>query len=255
MLKLTISPCPNDTFMFDAIVNRRIDLEGLEFDVEYYDIEELNRVAIGSLSDISKISCAILPKIDSHYLLCDSGAALGRGNGPLLVRPEGSAGTLRSVAVPGLNTTAAALLRRFYPDVEIVTPILFSDIAEAVERGDFDAGILIHEGRFVYQQRNLELVADLGALWENSTSLPLPLGGIVIRKSLPSDVVERFETVLKRSVEYAFANPMTSRSYIKEHAQELDDTVIESHISLFVNEFSLSLGDVGRRAVLELFVG
>ena len=255
MLKLTISPCPNDTFMFDAIVNRRIDLEGLEFDVEYYDIEELNRVAIGSLSDISKISCAILPKIDSHYLLCDSGAALGRGNGPLLVRPEGSAGTLRSVAVPGLNTTAAALLRRFYPDVEIVTPILFSDIAEAVERGDFDAGILIHEGRFVYQQRNLELVADLGALWENSTSLPLPLGGIVIRKSLPSDVVERFEKVLKRSVEYAFANPMTSRNYIKEHAQELDDTVIESHISLFVNEFSLSLGDVGRRAVLELFVG
>ena len=255
MLKLTISPCPNDTFMFDAIVNGRIDLEGLEFEVEYYDIEELNRIAIGSLSDISKISCAILPKIEDNYRLCESGAALGRGNGPLLVRPAGCVGAIRSVAVPGLNTTAAALLRKFYPNIEVTTPVLFSDIAEAVERGDFDAGILIHEGRFVYHQRNLELVADLGVLWEDSTSLPLPLGGIIIRKSLPSDVVERFERVLRRSVEYAFAHPMTSRDYIKEHAQELDDKVIESHISLFVNEFSLSLGDVGRRAVEELFIG
>ena len=255
MLKLTISPCPNDTFMFDAIVNGRIDLEGLEFEVEYYDIEELNRIAIGSLSDISKISCAILPKIEDDYYLCDSGAALGRGNGPLLVRRTGCTGVIRSVAVPGLNTTAATLLRKFYPNVEVTTPVLFSDIAEAVERGDFDAGILIHEGRFVYHQRNLELVADLGVMWEDSTSLPLPLGGIVIRKSLPSDISERFERVLRRSVEYAFAHPIISRDYIKEHAQELDDTVIESHISLFVNEFSLSLGDLGRRAVEELFVG
>lgn len=238
--------------MFDAIVNRRIDLGRFKFDVEYYDIEELNDRVLGGTPDISKISCAILPSIEASYHLCSSGAALGRGNGPLLVKPQGGILPIRRVAVPGISTTATALLRRFFPEVETITPILFSEIATLVERGEFDAGILIHEGRFVYHQQNLELVADLGVLWEQSTQLPLPLGGIVMRKSLFEANYSSFEMLLRRSVEYAFANPNISRSYIKEHAQELDDAVIEAHIALFVNKYSLDLGVDGRRAITEL---
>lgn len=248
-LRLHISPCPNDTFMFDALVNGRIDTGGLRFEVAYHDIEELNRGAAQGCADISKISCALLPAIAEGYELLDSGAALGRGNGPLLVRRAGDASPIRRVAVPGLHTTANALMARLYPDVTQRIPMLFSGIAAAVERGDFDAGVLIHEGRFVYGQRRLELVADLGQLWERRTGLPLPLGGIVARRSLPDGVRREAESLLRRSIEYAFAHPEASRAYIKAHAQELDDRVIDAHIALFVNEYSLSLGDEGRRAV------
>lgn len=165
-LKLHISPCPNDTFMFDALVNGRIDTGSLRFEVEYYDIEELNRGAGLGRADISKISCAVLPAIAEHYALLDSGAALGRGNGPLLVRRAGDTRPIRRVAVPGLHTTANVLMGKLFPEIEERTPLLFSRIAAAVERGDFDAGVLIHEGRFVYRERELELVADLGQLWE-----------------------------------------------------------------------------------------
>ena len=162
-LKLHISPCPNDTFMFDALVNGRIDTGSLRFEVEYHDIEELNRGAGLGRADISKISCAVLPAIAEHYALLDSGAALGRGNGPLLVRRAGDTRPIRRVAVPGLHTTANALMGKLFPEIEERTPLLFSRIAAAVERGDFDAGVLIHEGRFVYRERELELVADLGS--------------------------------------------------------------------------------------------
>ena len=185
-LKLHISPCPNDTFMFDALVNGRIDTGSLRFEVEYHDIEELNRGAGLGRADISKISCAVLPAIAEHYVLLDSGAALGRGNGPLLVRRAGDTRPIRRVAVPGLHTTANALMGKLFPEIEERTPLLFSRIAAAVERGDFDAGVLIHEGRFVYRERELELVADLGQLWEQRTALPLPLGGIAARRSLPA---------------------------------------------------------------------
>lgn len=252
LLKLHISPCPNDTFMFDAMINRRIDCEGLEFDVEYHDIEELNDGVLRGLADVSKISCAVLPAIVESYRLLDAGAALGRGNGPLLVRRRGEQGAIRRIAVPGLHTTANLLIKRLFPEIEECEPMLFSRIAEAVERGDFDGGVLIHEGRFVYHKRGLELVADLGEEWERRTSLPLPLGGIVARRGLSSEITERIERVLRRSIEYAFANPMASREFVKCHAQELDDEVIESHIALFVNSFSLSLGDEGRSAIEHL---
>ena len=152
--------------MFDALVNGRIDTGSLRFEVEYYDIEELNRGAGLGRADISKISCAVLPAIAEHYALLDSGAALGRGNGPLLVRRAGDTRPIRRVAVPGLHTTANVLMGKLFPEIEERTPLLFSRIAAAVERGDFDAGVLIHEGRFVYRERELELVADLGQLWE-----------------------------------------------------------------------------------------
>lgn len=248
-LRLSISPCPNDTFMFDAIVNGRIDCEGLSFEVEYHDIEELNHGVEALGPDISKISCAVLPAIKQHYRLLDSGAALGRGNGPLLVRRKGDKGAIKHLLVPGVHTTANALVGRLFPQIEYREPMLFSKIAEAVERGDADGGVLIHEGRFVYERRNLELVADLGVEWERQTDLPLPLGGIVIKRELGDDMRSRVERVLRRSIEYAFDNPLLSRDYIKSHAQEMEDDVIEKHIALFVNDFSLSLGEQGRRAI------
>ena len=248
-LKLSISPCPNDTFMFDAIVNGRIDCEGLSFEVEYHDIEELNCGVEACAPDISKISCAVLPVIKQHYRLLDSGAALGRGNGPLLVRRKGEQDAIRRIFVPGEHTTANALVGRLFPEIESREPMLFSEIAAAVERGEADAGVLIHEGRFVYERRNLELVADLGLEWERQTGLPLPLGGIVIKRELGDDVRAKVERVLRRSIEYAFANPMLSRDYVKAHAQELEDDVIDKHIALFVNDFSLSLGEQGREAI------
>lgn len=251
-LKLSISPCPNDTFMFDAIVNGRIDPDGFSFDVEYHDIEELNRALEGGTPDISKMSCALLPAIASDYRLLESGAALGRGNGPLLVRRRGEHAPLRRIAVPGLHTTANALVARLFPEIGTRVPLLFSEIAAAVERGEYDAGVLIHEGRFVYGRRNLELVADLGLEWERRTSLPLPLGGIVMRRSLGEDAIGRFDRLLRRSIEYAFAHPDVSRPFVKEHAQELDDDVIDKHIALFVNVFSLSLGRQGHAAMAAL---
>lgn len=251
-IRLAISPCPNDTFMFDAIINRRIDLGGLEFEVEYLDIEQLNERALERVSDVTKCSTAILPHIVERYSLLDSGSALGRGNGPLLVRRKGDNAPIRRIAVPGLHTTANALISKLFPEIEERVPMLFSDIAEAVERGDFDAGVLIHEGRFVYERRNLELVADLGLEWERRMELPLPLGSIVVARDLGKDVAVRIDALLRRSVEFAFANPALSREFIKSHAQELEDSVIDSHIALFVNDFSLSLGSEGRRAVEQL---
>lgn len=248
-LRLSISPCPNDTFMFDAMVNGRIDCEGLAFELEFHDIEELNAGVLQAEPDVSKISCAVLPAITKNYRLLDSGAALGRGNGPLLVRRKGEQIPLKHILVPGEHTTANALVGRLFPEIEERTPMLFSEIAAAVERGEADGGVLIHEGRFVYERRNLELVADLGLEWEARTQLPLPLGGIVVKRNLPEDVQQKMERVLRRSIKYAFANPMTSREFVKQHAQELEDDVIDKHIALFVNDFSLSLGDEGRAAM------
>lgn len=250
-LSLHISPCPNDTFAFDAIINRRI-AHDFDLSVEYHDIEELNEGVLRGEPDISKISYAVYPLVADRYVLLDSGSALGRGNGQLLVRRKGETGAIRRVASPGKNTTANALLLRYFPEVEEVEQMLFSDIAAAVERGDVDAGVLIHEGRFVYERRNLELVADLGKLWESETNLPLPLGAIIAKRELGEELISKFDNLLAESVRYAFDNPMLSRDFVKEHAQELEDEVIEKHISLFVNDYTISLGEEGHRAVARL---
>lgn len=250
-LSLHISPCPNDTFAFDAIVNDRL-AHDFDLAVEYHDIEILNEGVLRGEPDISKISYAVYPLIADKYCLLDSGSALGRGNGQLLVRRKGDKGKIRKVLSPGENTTANALLRRYFPDIEVVEQRLFSEIAEAVERGEADAGVLIHEGRFVYEKRNLCLVADLGKLWEQETSLPLPLGAIVAKRKLGEELISKFDKLLAQSVQYAFDNPLASRDFVKQHAQELEDDVIESHISLFVNDFTLSLGEEGRAAVERL---
>lgn len=251
-LSLHISPCPNDTFAFDALINGRIENCVGELSVEYHDIEVLNEGVLAGEPDVSKISYSVYPKIADRYALLDSGSALGRGNGQLLVRRKGESAPLRRVASPGVNTTANALLMRYFPDVEEVVPMLFSEIAKAVESGEVDGGVLIHEGRFVYERYGLELVADLGQMWEAETGLPLPLGAIVIKRDLPIEVRRGFEKMLADSVRFAFENPTLSRVFIKQHAQELEDDIIERHISLFVNDFTISLGEEGRRAVERL---
>lgn len=248
---LHISPCPNDTFAFDALINGRI-AHDFDLAVEYHDIEVLNKGVLRGEPDISKISYSVYPQIADRYVLLDSGSALGRGNGQLLVRRAGERSPIRRVASPGLNTTANALLVRYFPNVEAVEPMLFSEIAEAVERGEVDAGVLIHEGRFVYERRQLELVADLGQLWEQETGMPLPLGAIVAKRELGSGQIAAFEQLLAESVRYAMAHPAVSREFVKEHAQELEDEVIDKHIALFVNDFTVSIGDEGRRAVERL---
>lgn len=250
-LSLHISPCPNDTFAFDAIINRRL-AHDFDLEVEYHDIEVLNEDVLRGKPYISKISYAVYPLISEQYVLLDSGSALGRGNGQLLVRRKGETGKIRKVLSPGFNTTANALLKRYFPDIEEVEQRLFSEIAEAVERGEADAGVLIHEGRFVYERRNLELVADLGKLWESETNLPLPLGAIVAKRELGDEVISKFEKLLSESVHYAFNNPLQSRDFVKEHAQELEDDVIDKHISLFVNDYTISLGNEGHKAVEKL---
>ena len=250
-LSLHISPCPNDTFAFDALINGRLEHD-FDLAVEYHDIEVLNEGVLRGEPDISKISYAVYPLIADKYRLLDSGSALGRGNGQLLVRRKGETGKICKVLSPGLNTTANALLKRYFPDVEEVEQQLFSEIAEAVERGEADAGVLIHEGRFVYEKRNLCLVADLGKLWESETNLPLPLGAIVAKRELGEELISKFDRLLAQSVQYAFDNPLVSRNFVKEHAQELEDDVIEKHIALFVNDYTLSLGEEGRKAVERL---
>lgn len=251
-LSLNISPCPNDTFMFDAIVNSRIDLGRYSFDVAYHDIERLNALATDNAADISKISYATLPLIAEHYSLLDSGSALGYGNGPVFVssRPDLdlSDKNLR-VAIPGVHTTANLLLSKFYPSLTDKTPLLFSRIADAVADGSFDAGVLIHEGRFTFASHGLHLIADLGQKWECATHLPLPLGAIVASRGLGAQVAADIALLIRQSIEYAMAHPHASREFVKSHAQEMDDDVIDNHIRLFVGEYSLSLGADGRQAV------
>jgi 1,4-dihydroxy-6-naphthoate synthase len=257
-LSLAFSPCPNDCFMFDAIVHRRIDLEGLEFDVTLADIEALNRSAFAAAVDVSKLSFHAYAYCADRYVLLDAGSALGRNCGPLLIskrpiRPEEAAeGGLR-IAIPGEYTTANFLCGLAFPRATHKTPVLFSDIEAAVVDGRFDAGVIIHENRFTYESRGLRKIVDLGEFWESETGAPIPLGGIVIRRSLPDHVKAAMNRVMRRSVEYAFAHPDASLPYVRAHAQEMSEEVMYRHIDLYVNEYSIDLGPDGRRAIDVLF--
>ena len=250
-LTVNISPCPNDTFMFDAMLNRRIDTGGFEFKTQFADIEQLNARALDGDVDVCKVSYAVLPAITDRYRVLNSGSALGSGNGPLLVARgniDMRDGSLR-IAVPGEHTTANLLMKKVFARLTDRTPVLFSAIADRVASGEFDAGVLIHEGRFTYQAKGLKLVADLGAEWEKLTRLPLPLGAIVVSRSLPGEVQQAVDRLLRKSIWHAFQRPEESWHFVKKHAQEMDDRVIGDHIALFVNDFSVDLGSEGRRAV------
>jgi 1,4-dihydroxy-6-naphthoate synthase len=250
-LNIGISPCPNDTFIFDAIINKRIDLQGLEFEFIMADVEELNKKVLNCEFDVSKISYFLYSRIMNEYILLNSGGALGTNCGPLLIanKPIIDITADMKVAIPGLNTTANYLLSRAYPQLTNKQEVLFSDIEEGVKKGIYDLGLIIHESRFTYQDKGLIKIRDLGEYWESETHSPLPLGAIVINRELPEDVKHKVDKLISQSVEYAFANPDISKVFIKEHAQEMDDKVIAAHINLYVNQYSINLGESGRKAV------
>jgi 1,4-dihydroxy-6-naphthoate synthase len=257
-LSLGFSPCPNDCFMFDAIVHERIDLEGLEFAVRLDDVEALNTAALSRAVDVTKLSYHAYGYCTVDYVLLDAGSALGRNCGPLLIskrtisRSEVAAGKL-SIAIPGEYTTANFLLGLAFPAARNKTPLVFSAIENALLDGAYDAGLIIHENRFTYEAKGLKKIIDLGEFWEHQTDAPIPLGGVVIRRSLPDPVKHTVNRVLRRSVEYAFAHRTASLPFVRAHAQEMSDEVMYRHIDLYVNEYSVDLGKEGRRAVATLF--
>jgi 1,4-dihydroxy-6-naphthoate synthase len=257
-LTLAFSPCPNDCFMFDAMVHGRIDTEGLEFDVRLLDIDALNAAAFAGEFDATKLSFHAYAYCADRYVLLDAGSALGNGCGPLLIskreiaQAEVAAGGLR-IAIPGTFTTANFLCGLAFPQAKDKTPIIFSDIEPSVLDGRFDAGLIIHENRFTYEAKGLKKIIDLGEFWEVETGAPIPLGGIAARRTLGRDVTQALNRVMRRSVEFAFAHRNVSLPYVRAHAQEMSEEVMYKHIDLYVNRFSIDLGGEGRRAVELMF--
>jgi len=257
-LSLAYSPCPNDCFMFDAMVHGRIDTEGLDFDVRLLDIDALNTAAFAGEFDATKLSFHAYAYCADRYVLLDAGSALGNNCGPLLIskrdipRAEVAAGGVR-IAIPGRFTTANFLCGLAFPQAQDKTPMIFSDIEPAVLEGRFDAGVIIHENRFTYEAKGLKKIIDLGEFWEDETGAPIPLGGIVVRRGLGDDVKQVLNRVMRRSVEYAFAHRAASLPYVRAHAQEMSEEVMYKHIDLYVNEYSVELGSEGRRAIELMF--
>jgi len=257
-MKLTLgfSPCPNDTFIFDALVNGRIDTEGLEFDYHLADVEELNLAAFRAEADITKISCHAFPYAAKDYLILDAGSALGYGNGPLLIAKPGFDPVKMNswvIAIPGIFTTANLLFSIAWPEALNKKEYLFSDIVDVILRGEADAGLIIHETRFTYQLNGLTLIADMGEFWENLTGLPIPLGAIVINRRIPEKVSLKFNRLLRKSVEFAMENPSESSYFVSSYARGIEKSVMESHIRMFVNNFSIDLGEDGKKAFSRLF--
>lgn len=254
-LRLGYSPCPNDTFLFYALAHGRVEREGLRFDPVLEDVETLNRWALEARLPVTKVSYGVLDRLVDRYWCLRSGGALGWGCGPLVVAKKAAA--LETfldgpVAVPGEHTTASLLLRlRAGRAVEVV-PMVFHEVMPAVAEGRVAAGVIIHEGRFTYRSHGLTAVEDLGAWWERETALPIPLGGIVLRRDIPGIEPRTVERVLRRSVEYALAHPEEPMEYVGRHAQEMETEVLREHIGLYVNRYSIELGEEGERAALAL---
>jgi len=254
-LTLGFSPCPNDTFMFYPLVHGLVDAAGHSFNERLEDVETLNRLAVKGVLDVTKVSYAALGHIREAYALLRAGSALGRGCGPLLVArdqldPTDLAG--KTIAIPGRYTTAHLLMRLYNQSLENFLEMPFHEIMDAVLTGQVDAGVIIHESRFTYQGFGLHQLLDLGQWWEEETGLPIPLGGIVARRSLGAETIRSIEAALTAGVEYARANPAEAAQYIREHAQEMSEQVCAAHIGLYVNDFSQSLGSEGELAIMEL---
>jgi len=259
-LSLGFSPCPNDTFIFDALVNKRIDTQGLEFDVQLGDVETLNNKAFKGELDITKLSYHAFAYLADKYQLLRSGSALGKNCGPILISKEPisndvtlSEGEGLKIAIPGKYTTANFLLSIAFPEAKNKIEMVFSEIENAVLSGKVDAGLIIHENRFTYESKGLKKLMDLGEFWETKTGLHIPLGGIAIRKSLPAGIKLKVEQLIRKSIAYAFANPDASKEYVRCHSQELEEHVIKSHIDLYVNSYSVNLGAEGERAVRAMY--
>ncbi len=255
-LSLAYSPCPNDTFAFHAMVHNLIDTEGLIFSVELADVEQLNKRAKEGIYDICKLSYHAFFYLCGHYAMLRSGSALGYNNGPLFVTRRESSTELKpecKIAIPGEKTTGALLLKLAYPEYKNLSPVLFSQIEERVLSGEFDAGVLIHEGRFTYEAKGLKLIRDLGSFWQENTGVPVPLGGIAVSRRFDNDLHQKVNRVLKRSIEFAFKNPDVSKEYVGMNARELDADIQKKHIDLFVNNYSLDIGETGIKAVYTLY--
>lgn len=264
-MKLTLgfSPCPNDTFIFDALIHHKIDTEGLEFEVYYDDVETLNLKALRGELNITKLSFHAFAYVANQYALLDAGSALGFGVGPLLISKKDFDGDTAAqlqapnselkIGIPGKYTTANFLLGIAYPELQNKQELVFSEIESALLEEKIDLGLIIHENRFTYQDKGLNKIVDLGDYWEKLTGCAIPLGGIVINRNLDRDVQLKVNRLIRQSVEYAFAHPKSSIDFIREHAQAMEESVMYKHIELYVNKYSINLGEEGRKAVDTLF--
>lgn len=256
-LSLGYSPCPNDTFIFYALVHGKIDTGDLQFKEILLDVETLNQSAMEGELDITKVSYNAFGNLREDYCLLRSGGALGRGCGPLVVSKRNySMKDLKGkrIAIPGELTTAYLLLQLYDPSFKDNVEVrVFSDIMGAVKNGQVDAGLIIHESRFTYKAYGLKKVIDLGEWWEKETGLPIPLGCIIAKRSMGKDLIHKIDGLIKKSILYAMNNKDEPKKYIKEHSQELEDSVVEQHINLYVNDYSIDIGEEGINAVKKLF--
>ena len=258
-LSLGFSPCPNDTFIFDALIHHKIDTEGLEFDVFFDDVETLNKKALQGELDITKLSFHAFAHVSDKYVLLDAGSALGFGVGPLLISKvaytpeEVKSKPSLSVGIPGTYTTANFLLTIAFPELQNKNELVFSAIEESLLNQELDLGVIIHENRFTYAQKGLHKIIDLGDYWEQQTGMPIPLGGIMINRNIDLETQLTVNRLIRKSVEYAFEHPEASSDFVRQHAQELDESVRKQHIDLYVNQYSIDLGDLGKKAIRVLF--
>jgi 5,8-dihydroxy-2-naphthoate synthase len=255
-LSLGFSPCPNDTFIFDAMIHKKIDTEGLDFEVIMEDVEQLNQKAFSGDLDITKLSYHAFAFVLDQYALLQSGSALGNNCGPLLIaKRQLSDDEIKTakIAIPGKFTTANFLLNLAFPDHKNKVELLFSEIENAVLDEQVDAGLIIHENRFTYESKGLVKILDLGEFWESTTQLPIPLGGIVVKRSFPVFIQKKINRVLKRSVRFALKNPDQTLDFVSQYAQEMNSEVMFQHINLYVNNYTVDLGQIGKKAVQELF--
>jgi len=255
-IRLGLSPCPNDTFIFDALLHQKIDTRGLKFEPVFADVEELNAMAFGAELEVSKLSYHALALLTKEYQILNSGGALGRGVGPLLIAKKAlSEAEIEQarIAIPGKHTTANFLLSLAYPAAQQKEAMLFSEIESAVLDGSVEAGLIIHENRFTYQEKGLVKLMDLGEYWEEVSGSLIPLGGIAVKRSMEPEMKTAIDQLIRESVAYAFKEPAASRDFVQKHAQEMDVKVTQQHIDLYVNQYSLDLGEEGRKAVQMLF--
>ncbi|MCQ2959457.1 MAG: 1,4-dihydroxy-6-naphthoate synthase [Bacteroidales bacterium] len=255
-ITLGISSCPNDTYTFDALIHKKIDTKGIDFKVVVADVQELNRRAMIGDLQMTKLSYFAYSQVYKNYQILDAGSALGFANGPLFICKKGNESAINSkskILIPGKETTANLLFSMAYPDFKDKTECLFSEIEPKIMSGEYDAGVIIHENRFTYAERGFAMLRDLGNFWESETHTPIPLGAITIRRDVPNDLKLTINQLLRESIEYANQNPQASNTFIHEYAQAIEDDVLKKHIALFVNDFSLSLGEQGMAAIKTLY--
>jgi len=268
VIDLGFSPCPNDTFIFDALVNHKIDTKGYTFNLHLEDVQTLNEWALQGKLPFSKISYGVWPLVKNKYQLLNAGGALGKGVGPMLIYKKQSAGMdenkvmqnegkpsteTKTVAVPGKNTTAQLLFRLAFPQVKNKKFLVFNEIEDAVLSGKVDAGVIIHENRFTYEQKGLSKWMDLGTYFEETFNAPIPLGGIIARNTIPQNEIQLIDSLIKESVAFAFKNSYELLpEFVKNHSQEMSEQVMRQHIDLYVNDFSMDMGTTGKKAIAQL---